>query len=316
MPPLPSMLSLVRAQQLELPIAASSPRNGGAEPIRARHSAPPASPEATADFDLPDEQPFELELLTLPSARSTARAPLLPRPVLQQRAAELARTLSAYLARPVRLHVTDNRSTMLSYRRLRDQLVLRLHHMFLDAPAEVIRAVGDYAGRGARGAGLLIDAFVRSHSAAIRVGEGSHPGVRLSGRGRVYDLKAIFERLNHRFFGGAIDARIGWGRAGPSRRRRTIRMGVYDHLARTIRVHPALDRAEVPAFFVEYIVFHEMLHQAIPGRDTGTRKQHHGPEFRAREQRYPDYERALAWEKENLNLLLGRGAGVRVRWVD
>jgi hypothetical protein len=312
------MLSLVRAQQLELPIAASSPRDGGAEPARARRqaAAPAPSLDPTADFDLPDEQPFELELLPSPSGRSVARAPLPPRPVLLQRAAALARTLSGHLARPVRLHVTDNRSTMVSFRRVREHLVLRLHYMFLDAPAEVIRAVADYSGRGARGAGLLIDAFVREHSAAIRIGESSRAGARLSGRGRVYDLHAIYARLNSRFFDGAIDARIGWGRAGPSRRRRTIRMGVYDHLARTIRLHPALDRAEVPAFFVEYIVFHEMLHQAIPGRDSGARKQHHGPEFRARERKYPDYERALAWEKDNLNLLLGRGAGVRVRWVD
>lgn len=93
-------------------------------------------------------------------------------------------------------------------------------------------------------------------------------------------------------------------------------MGVYDHLTRTIRIHPSLDRPEVPLFFVEYIVFHEMLHQAVPGKDTGSRKQHHGPEFRARERRYPEYARALTWEKENLNLLLGRAASLRVRPVD
>jgi predicted metallopeptidase len=62
----------------------------------------------------------------------------------------------------------------------------------------------------------------------------------------------------------------------------------------------------VPAFFVDYIVFHEMLHQAIPARQSGSRRQHHGPEFRARERAYPDYEKAIAWERENIGMLLGK----------
>ncbi len=315
------MLRLVRAQQLELPISSSSPRDGAADAPRARRSAPaeavPSAPPeepSPETVELPDEHPFELELT--PSARSARRAPLPARPVLEQRASSIARGISAQLDRPVRLYVTDNRSTMLSFRRVRDLLVLRVHHMFLEAPDEVLRAIGDYAGRGARAAGAVIDAYVRQHSSDIRVGEGGRAGARLCSRGRQYDLQAIFERLNGRFFEGAIDARIGWGRAGPGRRRRTIRMGVYDHLTRTIRIHPSLDRPEVPLFFVEYIVFHEMLHQAVPGKDTGSRKQHHGPEFRARERRYPEYARALTWEKENLNLLLGRAASLRVRPVD
>ena len=133
----------------------------------------------------------------------------------------------------------------------------------------------------------------------------------LVARGRTWDLQEMFDRLNALVFGGAIEARIGWGRGTTGRRRRTIRMGVYDHLGRTIRIHPALDRPEVPRFFVEYIVFHEMLHQAVPARASGGRRQHHGPEFRARERAYPDYERAIAWEREHLGMLLGKMPGPR-----
>jgi len=93
-------------------------------------------------------------------------------------------------------------------------------------------------------------------------------------------------------------------------------MGVYDHLTRTIRIHPALDQEVVPRFFVEYIVFHEMLHQAVPGDDRGSRREHHGPPFRRRERAYPGYARAIAWERENLALLLGRPGGKLARPVD
>ncbi|HEX8699143.1 MAG TPA: hypothetical protein VF815_09930, partial [Myxococcaceae bacterium] len=62
------------------------------------------------------------------------------------RAESLAWKLSADLGIPVRLSVTDNRSTMVSFRRGANVLQLRLHHMFLDAPEPVVRAVADYAG--------------------------------------------------------------------------------------------------------------------------------------------------------------------------
>ncbi len=47
-----------------------------------------------------------------------------------------------------------------------------------------------------------------------------------------------------------------------------------------------------------------MLHQAVPVREVGGRRIVHGPEFRRREQAYPDHERAKRWEQENLRLLL------------
>lgn len=255
--------------------------------------------------------PFELGLASQEEA-----PPLPPRSEIVARARDLANAVSKRLSRPVRLSVTDNCSTMLSFRRRPDVLLLRVHHMFLSAPANVVRAIADYAGKGARGESAVIDAFVRENSEAIRAGRRRGARARLVTRGRVWDLQEIFDALNAHHFAGQIDAQIGWGRGATGRRRRTIRMGVYDHLTRTIRVHPALDRPEVPRFFVEYIVFHEMLHQAVPGTDNGRRRQHHGPAFRARERAYPDYARALAWEKENLSLLLGKPMGRLARPID
>jgi hypothetical protein len=48
-----------------------------------------------------------------------------------------------------------------------------------------------------------------------------------------------------------------------------------------------------------------MLHQAVPPQLQGGRRISHSAEFRRREQAYPDYDRAIAWERENLALLLG-----------
>jgi hypothetical protein len=48
-----------------------------------------------------------------------------------------------------------------------------------------------------------------------------------------------------------------------------------------------------------------MLHQTFPPRiDDEGRRCVHGPEFRAAERRFPGYDRARAWEKAHLHLLL------------
>ena len=127
---------------------------------------------------------------------------------------------------------------------------------------------------------------------------------RLQARGRVHDLQAILDRLNAEHFDGPVEAKIGWGRSGALPGRTSIRTGVYLHAARAIRIHPALDREEVPAFYVASVVFHEMLHQVVPPAERGGRRTIHGREFRRRERAFPDHARAAAWERENVHRLL------------
>lgn len=225
-----------------------------------------------------------------------------PKEDILEGAERLARALSEELGLPVRLAVTDNRSTMVSFRRATASLRVRLHHMFLDAPDPIVRAIADYAGRGRRNAGQVLDDYIRDRQPLIRrTREGS---ATLEPRGAIYDLQTMFDRLNDTFFQGGISAAIGWGKFPGKRRRKSIRLGVYDHQTREIRIHPALDRVEVPRYFVEFIVFHEMLHQLFPSSNGKGRRVHHPRAFRDREKAYPHYAVAIAWERANMKLLL------------
>lgn len=249
--------------------------------------------------------PFQLTLFQ--GSRRELPAPLAqPRPsrgVALEKANTLAFRLSRDLGVAVRLSVTDNRSTMVSFRRAQNALRLRIHHMFLDAPDGVIQAIADYAGRGRRNAGSVLDDFIRGRQVLIR--QHRHDGEdELEPLGRCFDLQQIFKDLNARFFQDGIQARIGWGRMPGKRRRKSIRLGVYDHQTREIRIHPSLDRPDVPRFFVEFIVFHEMLHQLFPSPPGRGRRVHHPRAFRDRERAFPLYEAAIHWEKQNLRLLL------------
>lgn len=219
----------------------------------------------------------------------------------------LADRISSLAGEQVSLVVHDNRSTMVSFRRARGLLRYRVHHMFLDAPEEIAGALAEFARSGHGRAGARseasdrIDAYVSEHRA--RIGEPRPSAVRA--RGQVHDLETIFDRLNAEHFEGRVDARIGWGRNRPGgRRRRSIKTGVYVQDARLIRIHPALDRLEVPERYVAAVVFHEMLHQVVPAIDRRGRRIIHGPEFRRRERAFPDHEMAKRWERENLPTLL------------
>jgi len=270
--------------------AAPRPEGGAIAPV-----APAPRPVAP-----PIPQP-PLDLMPEEASRILTRPPT--REELWSRAESLAWRLSAELGVPVRLSVTDNRSTMVSFRRGASVLALRLHHMFLDAPEPVVRAVADYAGRGYRSAGAILDEYIRGQQPRIRQLR-RESDADLNPRGRCFDLQALYDAANRDFFQDGIQARIGWGRMPPRRRRKSIRLGVYDHQTREIRIHPALDSPDVPSFFVEFIVFHEMLHQLFPSTGRGGRRVHHPRAFRERERTFPHYAAALRWERENLAVLL------------
>ncbi|HEY7724906.1 MAG TPA: hypothetical protein VH880_06210 [Anaeromyxobacteraceae bacterium] len=225
-------------------------------------------------------------------------------------AARLADALSARLGERVRLLVHDNRSTMVSWRRHGGLLRYRVHHLFLDAPGDVVEALAAFASRspGARrrAAGRRIDDHVRRHRGRVGPGRAGP----LVARGLFHDLRQVFDRENETRFAGAVRARIGWGRAPRGGRRRSIKTGVYLHDQRVIRIHPALDRPEVPAYYLRAVVFHEMLHQVVPVVERRGRRVVHSAEFRRRERAHPDHSRARAWERAHLPLLLdGRSRG-------
>lgn len=220
--------------------------------------------------------------------------------------AALGQRLSDLLKDPVELVITDNRRTMISSRHRQGVWHVRLHHMFIEADDATVRALTRYIRRNDRRAGAHLDAYIRDHEHRIR--KGRRPLVRVKTRGEHHDLRAIFDELNDGHFGGSVrDVRVTWGRRPPARgrrRRRSIRLGTYVAEDRLIRIHPFLDQAWVPRFFVTYVVFHEMLHHVVPARVENGRQRFHSAEFRSLERAYPDYEQAIAWERANLPRLL------------
>jgi hypothetical protein len=177
--------------------------------------------------------------------------------------------------------------------------------MFADAPDRVLRALSRYIARADRQDSALLVGYIEANHWRIRRNRHRRRTLTPDPMGRVHDLAEILDDLNQRHFGGEINARITWGaRATRSQRRQSIKMGSYSVEDRLIRIHPALDHPEVPRFFVEWIVFHEMLHQVFDIPTVNGRRQFHPPRFLQREREFEHYELARRWERRHLDRLL------------
>lgn len=232
---------------------------------------------ATGDLDL-SELPPDLRLSI---------------PQIQSLHAELGEQLGK-----VALILTDNRRRMVSVRKKKGRHRLRLHHMFVGCGEDVVCALADLA----RGGEQLDDAreTIKDYISHNRdeISFDVEPE-ELEARGEVHDLQQILERWRDHLDDESLDeVLITWGRYG--RGRRTIRFGSYDFDRKLIRLHPALDQEWVPPFFVEFIVYHELLHALYPPKQASSRRVVHTPEFRQMEKRFPRYEEAIAWERRNL----------------
>jgi hypothetical protein len=209
----------------------------------------------------------------------------------------------------VELIVTNNRSTMISVQREPGRYRVRLHRMFLVAGSSTLNALGRYVTDNCRHASAELGEFIDANQAQIppRAHAPARPQ-RIIHVGRHYDLWHLFERLNTRYFSGKIDARITWGRlprrTGKPRRHHSLKLGSYSVEDRLIRIHPTLDQPYVPSYFIEWIIYHEMLHQKHPIPVIAGRRRYHTPAFMAEEKLFDEYERARQWERRNLHRLL------------
>ena len=112
-------------------------------------------------------------------------------------------------------------------------------------------------------------------------------------KGHVYDLEAIFDELNLRFFYGLLGRpQMTW-----SRDHARNALGHYDPAHNTIVVSRVFDHRRVPRYAVEYIVYHEMLHLKYPVKLRGSRRCVHPPEFQAEENLFPRLEEAKKFLK-------------------
>jgi predicted metal-dependent hydrolase len=175
------------------------------------------------------------------------------------------------------------------------KLLVRLSDLLEGAPAPVLKAIAHillakmYRRPIDREAAARYRKYVSSH----HVSRKAHLVRRMRGRkhldsaqGRTYDLEALFEDLNQRFFHGLMARpQMTW-----SRDHARNSLGHYDPAHNAIVVSRIFDHPRVPRFAVEYIVYHEMLHLKHPVRLRGSRRCVHSADFQAEEKLFPQLD--------------------------
>lgn len=116
--------------------------------------------------------------------------------------------------------------------------------------------------------------------------------------GEVHDLREIYDRMNALYFEGALDLPIQWFGNKQTSVRTRITLGSYNHQTQQIKIHRILDQAHIPKYFIDSIVYHEMLHHVLPPirRRRGRRHIHHTA-FVARERQFQQHALAQEFSK-------------------
>ncbi|HWZ55281.1 MAG TPA: M48 family peptidase, partial [Verrucomicrobiae bacterium] len=175
-----------------------------------------------------------------------------------------------------------------------DVAYVRLSDILHEAPVPVIEAAAAillgqmYRRRVPRDLRDTYREFALSHSTRRHIARVRRKRARRipdKPLGTAHDLGVMFDSLNAQYFDGNLHRpRIGW-----SSRVWRSQFGCYDPSLDQIVMNRRLDRADVPALAVEFILYHEMLHVKHPIRAAACGLQSHSPEFRAEEKRFEHY---------------------------
>jgi predicted SprT family Zn-dependent metalloprotease len=114
-------------------------------------------------------------------------------------------------------------------------------------------------------------------------------------------LELSFNKINEKYFSGLVEKpNLAWG----SESRSTL--GAYNYNSDTITISSIFKNA--PEIFVDFVMYHEMLHKKIKFSKSGGRNYHHTNEFRKSER---DFENHKIVEKELQSFLRKKRRRIR-----
>jgi len=112
-----------------------------------------------------------------------------------------------------------------------------------------------------------------------------------------HHLPSLASEVHRTYFFKFPPLRVKWGQQIARKRRRSIRLGSYNHVTTEIRIHPLLNSPAIPAFFIQSIIHHEYLHHVLGAN--------HNSRFHRAERQFRYHREAKEWIRRNLFVLLG-----------
>lgn len=113
-----------------------------------------------------------------------------------------------------------------------------------------------------------------------------------------HHLESLAAEIHRTYFSKYPPLTVRWGQQIARKRRRSIRLGSYNHVTTEIRIHPLLNATNIPAYVIQSIIHHEYLHHVLGAP--------HNRRFHAQEQKFHYFRESQEWIRRNLHILLGR----------
>ena len=111
-------------------------------------------------------------------------------------------------------------------------------------------------------------------------------------------LESLAREVHRTYFFKYPPLPVRWGQQISRKKRRSIRLGSYNHATAEVRIHPILSAPNIPTFFIQSVIYHEYLHHVLGP--------HHNRKFHQQERQFRYHRESQEWIRRNLFLLLGR----------
>lgn len=122
-------------------------------------------------------------------------------------------------------------------------------------------------------------------------------------QGTHFNLRDIFDRINTIYFNGTLVSYLRFGKPASLTSYQTNKFTKLGEATSIITIGGVYDSLEVPLYAIEGVMYHEMLHIAIPPEKRATRRLVHGKKFREAEKQFEFFKEWRIWEKENIRKL-------------
>jgi hypothetical protein len=114
---------------------------------------------------------------------------------------------------------------------------------------------------------------------------------------RHHYLASLADEVHRTYFFKFPPLPVRWGQQISRKKRRSIRLGSYNHVTTEIRIHPLLDSSDIPAYFIQSVIYHEYLHHVLGAS--------HNRRFHKEERKFRYFRESKEWIRRHLWLLLG-----------
>lgn len=178
---------------------------------------------------------------------------------------------------------------------------LSIHKLFLHAPEPILTALSHYLHGRKQGREDL-----QSYIAKLLPSYEKRPTpIQLIHQGAYYNLKERYDAINGEYFDHCLDLSITWFGHEVYKACRRATLGKYLPAKRLIKIHRRLDSPFFPDYFLDFVVYHEMLHSVVDGySDKAGRFCTHGAAFKLKEKAFRHYSQAIDWEKQHIRQIL------------